>query len=74
MGSILSAIHDDIGDYEFLCEHYGEEVQTKPTANGTMLPNCYGAHAKILKKRLRDEQNEERRLAKLSIPTFKGRS
>jgi hypothetical protein len=61
MGSILSAIHDDIGDYEDLCRKYGEEVQTTPVANGQRLPDCYGAHAKALEERQRREYAERKK-------------
>ena len=60
MGSIISAIHDDIEDYEFLCKHFGEEVQRKATANGSVLPDCYGTHSKELEDRLREEQKNKK--------------
>jgi len=50
MSDIISAIHDDMDDYEFLCEKYGERVRMKDFE-----PDCYGAHAKKLEKR---EQKE----------------
>lgn len=43
MGSILSAISDDIDDYLWLCEHFGE----KPECDGWG-PDPYGKHAKRL--------------------------
>lgn len=46
MGSIMSAISDDIDTYEGLCQQYGEKVQY--THGG---PDCYGSHAADLKKR-----------------------
>lgn len=46
MGSIMSAIRDDIAEYEALCKHYGEEVQYKHSS-----PDCYGKHADALKER-----------------------
>jgi hypothetical protein len=55
MGSIMSAIRDDIDEYEALCEKYGEEVQRKPTVQGIMLPDAYGEHADALKFRSRVE-------------------
>lgn len=50
MGSILSAISDDIDEYLSLCRQYNENVISN---NGS--PDCYGEHAKSLKKRYRDE-------------------
>ncbi len=55
MGSIMSAIRDDIEEYEALCEKYGEKVSYKPTAQGVQLPDCYGDHAAQLKFRSRVE-------------------
>lgn len=51
MGSILSAIRDDMDEYQDLCRKYGEEVQTTLTAQGVRLPDSYGKHAAKLKKR-----------------------
>jgi len=51
MGSIMSAIRDDIEEYEALCAKYGEKVHYKPTAQGVQLPDCYGAHADAMKFR-----------------------
>lgn len=48
LGNILSAICDDMNDYETLCRKYGEGVQTSLTAQGTQLPDCYGPHARKL--------------------------
>jgi hypothetical protein len=55
MGSIMSAIRDDIEEYEALCAKYGEKVRTKPTAQGVQLPDCYGKHAAEMKFRARVE-------------------
>ena len=55
MGSIISAIHDDMEDYERLCEKYGEKPRVKPDAYGNRLLDCYGAHATELKRRQRLE-------------------
>lgn len=54
MGSVISAINDDMDEYEHLCEKYGEKVQY-----WTGGPHCYGEHALGLKKRLREEQRIE---------------
>lgn len=51
MGSIMSAIRDDIAEYEALCDKYVEAVQRRPDAYGNMLPDCYGDHAAGLKFR-----------------------
>ncbi len=55
MGNILSAIQDDIKEYEYLCRKYKEEVQTKFDAYGNRGPDCYGSHAQELKNRLQEE-------------------
>lgn len=60
MGSIMSAIRDDIDEYEALCEKYGEKVQRKPTVQGVMLPDAYSEHADALKFRARVEYAIER--------------
>jgi hypothetical protein len=46
MGSIMSAISDDIDTYEALCAKYGEQVQHDHHG-----PDCYGKHAIELKAR-----------------------
>lgn len=46
MGSILSAIDDDVEEYLALCARFGQVPQH---ADGS--PDCCGAHAKELKKR-----------------------
>jgi hypothetical protein len=56
MGSIMSAISDDIDTYEALCEKYGEKVQHDHHG-----PDCYGKHATELKARNAKEQEEERK-------------
>lgn len=55
MGSIISAIHDDINEYVALCEHFGEKIQYSPDHYGRQLEDCYGAHATELKERQRVE-------------------
>lgn len=60
MGSIMSAIRDDIEEYEALCAKYGEKVHHKPTAQGVPLPDCYGEHAAQLKFRSRVEYSMSR--------------
>lgn len=54
MGSIISAIYDDIHEYEALCDRYGEKIQY---SHGSA--DCYGAHASGLKKR-RDQDYQTR--------------
>lgn len=51
MGSIISAIHDDMDEYEALCEKYKEKPEYIPDAYGRMLLDCYGSHAESLKRR-----------------------
>lgn len=50
MGSITSAVSDDIDEYEALCRRYGEEVRYASAAGGST-PDCYGSHAEELKRR-----------------------
>jgi hypothetical protein len=50
MGSIMSAISDDIDEYVRLCEKYNEKVQY---SSGSA--DCYGEHARKLKERNRSE-------------------
>jgi hypothetical protein len=61
MGSIISAIHDDMNDYERLCEKYSEKAKYSPDAYGNMLLDCYSDHARKLKERERKEW-EQRQL------------
>ena len=46
MGSIMSAISDDIDDYVHLCRKYGEPVQY---SHGSA--DCYGDHCRELRNR-----------------------
>lgn len=55
MGSIMSAISDDIDEYEALCEKYNEKIRY--SVGG---PDCYGEHARLLKERQRREWENER--------------
>lgn len=54
MSDIISAIHDDMNEYEDLCRRFGEEVVRK-WVGYQHLPDCYSEHAKILVKRAHDE-------------------
>jgi hypothetical protein len=47
MGSLTSAIRDDILDYVRRCQIFGEDVQYSPDGS----PDCYGSHAEKLSKR-----------------------
>lgn len=47
MGNIVSAISDDINEYERLCAEYCEPIHM----TGRGIPDCYGTHAKELKSR-----------------------
>ncbi len=60
MSDILSAIHDDMNEYEYLCRQYGEEIQKTPDRWGNMLVDCYGQHASDLKARARIEYAKSR--------------
>lgn len=51
MGSIMSAISDDIDMYLFLCNRYGESPQYSHGSE-----DCYGDHASALRARLDAEQ------------------
>ena len=76
MGSILSAIDDDMEEYRALCKHFGESVQSSKDAYGNWLPDCYGEHAKSLKKRRQEEFKAKKEMKKEyppAIPTFKKR-
>ena len=48
MGSLMSAIADDIRWYVDLCQKHNEKVQYTKDDYGNDLPNCYGSHAKKL--------------------------
>lgn len=54
MGSLMSAISDDIDTYEHLCERYGEAVQY---SHGSA--NCYGEHCEELKWKLQQDKRAE---------------
>lgn len=54
MSDIISAIHSDMKDYEYLCEKYGEKVKYS-----NWEPDCYGPHAKKLKEREEDKRQAE---------------
>jgi hypothetical protein len=49
MGSIISAIRDDIAEYEKLCADYAEPIHMDERG----VPDCYGRHATELKERAR---------------------
>lgn len=55
MSDIISAIHDDMDEYEYLCEKYNEQPQYKQDNWGNNLLDCYGEHAKDLLNRKRKE-------------------
>jgi len=69
MGSIISAINDDINHYYYLCEKYNEKPQMIEI-KGWPEPDCYGKHATELKDRLRDEIVQEH-LSKIRLNTEK---
>lgn len=54
MGSIMSAISDDIDTYEHICERYGEAVQY---SHGSADP--YGEHCDELKWKLEQDRRVE---------------
>ena len=60
MSDIISAIKDDMNEYEDLCRQYGETPIRTPDRWGKMLLDCYGNHAQDLKKRARLEYAQER--------------
>jgi hypothetical protein len=49
VGSIMSAIRDDIEHYETLCQRFGEHPHTAAAGGAT---DCYGPHAESLRARL----------------------
>ena len=64
MGSLLSAVADDIAEYEWLCMKYDEEIQLTQDVYGNWSPDCYSTHAAELKHRhlvdigvIKDETN-----------------
>jgi len=57
MGSIMSAISDDIDHYEYLCDRYGEKVQY---SHGSANP--YGSHCDELKWKLEQDKRAEQGL------------
>lgn len=57
MGNILSAIRDDIEEYEDRCKRMGEEVVTTVTAQGVRLSDPYCKHARDLEDRERRERS-----------------
>ena len=46
----MSAIADDIKEYEDLCMLYDEEIRLKQDAYGHWIPDCYSPFAIALKK------------------------
>lgn len=50
MTDILSAVANDMAEYECLCILYDEEIQTTQDAYGKWLPDCYSEHANKLKQ------------------------
>lgn len=60
MGSVISAIHDDMEEYEDLCRKYGETPHRSPDAYGNLLVDCYGQHARLLKQRQQAEWAAQR--------------
>lgn len=62
MGSIISAINDDIDEYISFCKKYNEDIQyeTWDTSDGQRTGvACYGKHAQELKERSRKEYKEK---------------
>ncbi len=55
MGSIISAVYDDIEEYKALCRRYNEEVRTSLDRYGNTSIDCYSDHALELKKRRNEE-------------------
>ena len=69
MGSVMSAIRDDIDEYEDLCRKYGETPHYKPDAYGNLLLDCYGVHAYELKRRVTAEWVFKQPVAKTGGPS-----
>jgi hypothetical protein len=55
MGSLMSAIRDDIQEYVSLCNLYGHEVRYRKDAYGNSTEDCYGSHSEQLHKRKEQE-------------------
>lgn len=58
MSDIISAINDDMEEYESLCKRYGEKPRYSPDSRGYPLLDCYGKHAEALKEK-RDQEREK---------------
>lgn len=56
MSDLMSAIRDDMDEYESLCHKYGEEIQYSKDAYNYRMVDCYGKHAEELKEKNRKEQ------------------
>lgn len=51
MSDMMAAIDADIKEYVNNCERANEKVRYTRTAYGSSLPDCYGEHAKKLRKK-----------------------
>lgn len=66
MSNIISAIQDDMDEYEELCNRYNEEPLYTLNKYGYQMLDCYSVHARDLisrsRKERKDAQNNTRRL------------
>lgn len=51
MSDLISAIQDDIEEYEWLCNYFNEKPKTSRNRNGVKIIDPYGNHADKLKER-----------------------
>lgn len=51
MSDIISKIHDDMEEYERLCQDNGVEPKYTRDAYGNLILDCYGSHAKQLESK-----------------------
>lgn len=58
MSDSMKAIHDDIESYNRMCRYFGESVRFTRISTGQMVEDCYGPHAKELKKKYEEEQKQ----------------
>jgi len=50
MGDLMKKIQEDIDEYKRLCKDNNEDVQYDYDYYGNLIVDCYGEHAKKLKR------------------------
>ncbi len=56
MSDSMKKMKEDIEDYIRLCRYFNEDPRFVRTAQGPMVEDCYGDHAKILNERKKQEE------------------